>query len=304
MPTTSRRAMYLLFGLALVGTPSIRLASSSTQRVAPRMQSLAFIESAGLRVLVPPPGRGVWAAAILANGTIKVLGVQTSATGAVRVVSEGAEGRGSVPHRVRRRSALVSPSACTDSAFILYTTSWTKTDSWYFNGASTPSGISQAAAAGALKAAANNITTANNDCSLPDLVSAKNAYKGTTTLTPNISDAASCLSSDGKSVIGFGTLPSTYVGYTCWWTVGNSTVEADIKLDKAHYTWYVTKPAGCSNEWDVQAVATHEFGHAFGLGDLSEATHGNLTMSTVINACQNSEDTLGLGDVLGLQAKY
>jgi len=27
-------------------------------------------------------------------------------------------------------------------------------------------------------------------------------------------------------------------------------------------------------------------------------------MSQVIYACQNSEDTLGLGDILGLQSKY
>jgi len=230
--------------------------------------------------------------------------VQTSPKGIVRVLTQGAGSLGTVAHAIGRFSAFISPPACTDSAYILYPSSWTKTYNWYFNASSTPSGIGQTAAAGALKAAANNITTAHNDCGLPDLVSATNSYKGTTTLTPNISNTSSCLSADGKSVVGFGTLSSNYVGYTCWWSIGNATVEADAKLNKANYTWYVTKPAGCSNEWDVQAVATHEFGHVFGLGDLSEATHANLTMSAVIDSCQNSEDTLGLGDILGLQAKY
>src|SRR5207245_1600638 len=78
---------------------------------------------------------------------------------------------------------------------------------------------------------------------------------------PIISASAACLSGDGKSVVGVGTLSSGYVGYTCWWSVGGSTVEADVKLNKVNYAWYVTKPTNCSNQWDVEAVATHEFGH-------------------------------------------
>jgi hypothetical protein len=251
----------------------------------------------GFALSVQPPGRGVFVMAIRLDGSVRTAGVQTRADGTVLV-----GGRGSFAGPPS--SGTVSPSACTDSAFSLYPTSWVTTYNWYFNTGSTPSGISQSSATGALKAAANNITKANNDCGLPDLVSAKNAYKGSTTLNPNISNGSSCLNSDGESVVGFGTLSSIYVGFTCWWTIGNDTVEADVKLNKADYTWYVTKPAGCSNKWDIQAVATHEFGHAFGLLDLAEATHANLTMSTVINACQNAEDTLGLGDVLGLEAKY
>ena len=251
----------------------------------------------GFALSVQPPGRGVFVTAIRLDGSVTTGSVRTRADGTVLVGGQGSFAGPMSP-------VAGAPSACADSAFSLYPTSWVTTYGWYFNTGSTPSGISQSGATGALKAAADNITQANNDCGLPDLVSAKSAYKGSTTLNPNISSGSSCLNSDGKSVVGFGTLSSIYVGFACWWTIGNDTVEADVKLNKTNYTWYVTKPVGCSNKWDIQAVATHEFGHVFGLLDLAEATHGNLTMSTVINACQNSEDTLGLGDVLGLQAKY
>ena len=303
MPTTSRTARGLLvrpalFGLLLTAAP---LAPAHLAATGPHPGTL--LRHDGLTIVVPPRGRGVWAEAILADGSIRVLGVQTAADGTVRVLPGGGAAAQS-PSGVRPLSPSISPPACSDSAYSLYPSSWNKTYTWYFNATSTPSGISQTAATGALKSAANNITTANNDCGLPDLVSATNAYKATTTRTPNISNSASCLSGDGTNVVGFGTLSSIYVGYTCWWSIGNATVEADAKLNKANYTWYVTKPVGCSNKYDVQAVATHEFGHVFGLGDLDEATHANLTMSQVIYACQNSEDTLGLGDILGLQSKY
>jgi len=234
------------------------------------------------------------------GGTVRTIGVQTREDGTVDVFGQGTASPPLWPGGVTR--PFTSPGACADSAYIPYPTKWAMTYKWHFNASSAPSGIKNAA--GALKAAANNITHAHNDCGLPDLVSATNAYKGKTTSIPNISSTSACLSPDGKSVVGFGTLSATYVGYTCWWSVGSNTVEADVKLNKANYTWYVTKPSGCSNKWDIQAVATHEFGHVFGLGSVSELTHGNLTMSQTIYACQNSEDTLGLGDVLGLESKY
>ena len=54
-----------------------------------------------------------------------------------------------------------------------------------------------------------------------------------------------------------------------------------------------------------QGVQTHEYGHAFGMGHVSEADHGNLTMSTNINgAWSNFEASLGRGDVLGLRSLY
>jgi hypothetical protein len=50
---------------------------------------------------------------------------------------------------------------------------------------------------------------------------------------------------------------------------------------------------------------TPERGHTFGLGDVSESSHGNLTMSYESNGpYQISERALGRGDAVGLNRKY
>ena len=51
-------------------------------------------------------------------------------------------------------------------------------------------------------------------------------------------------------------------------------------------------------------LETHEWGHTFGLGHISEEAHGKLTMSPLIKTWQKSERTLGKGDVLGLDNRY
>jgi hypothetical protein len=50
---------------------------------------------------------------------------------------------------------------------------------------------------------------------------------------------------------------------------------------------------------------THERGHTFGLGHVSESSHARLTMSYRSNGpCQGSERSLGLGDWKGLCGNY
>jgi hypothetical protein len=261
-----------------------------------RLHPGALVRAGDLSLEVPTPGHGVWAAAISRSGGLRSFGISTRADGTVEIHRDGGASPG--------QGTRTSPSACSDSGYTLYSTKWTSTYKWWFRASTTPSGISQDSAADALKSAATNITTAHNDCGLADQVSATHAYQGTTTKVVNIDKGSTCLTGDGSSVVSFGTLNSSYLALTCWWTSGTQTTEADMKINKASYSWYVTKPSGCSNKYDIEDVATHEFGHAFGLGHVDEATHGNLTMSPVIGACQNAEETLGLGDVDGLEAKY
>jgi hypothetical protein len=104
--------------------------------------------------------------------------------------------------------------------------------------------------------------------------------------------------------VDFGSIPSTMLALTCWWASGGSTLEGDTRYNKGNFLWVVNIGSACRNKFSVEAVGTHEFGHVFGLGHVDEGTHGALTMSPTIYACQNSESTLGKGDVLGLQSKY
>jgi hypothetical protein len=257
----------------------------------------AVLRAQGVSVVIPPPGRGVWAAALDINGRWRVVGVSTAPDGSVSLVRKGAESAsaGSTGNRT---------DPCSDNAYTLYSNTWASTYAWYFNASTAPSEISESTATSGLRSAVQNITQANNNCGLTDNVSAKQHYKGTTTKSPNIGNNSSCQGSDGKNVVAFGDLASTDLAFTCWWTSGNTTVESDLRLNKTEYSWVVNIGGNCANKYSVEAVATHEFGHAFGLGHVSEALHGTLTMSPVILPCQSSERTLGLGDVRGLEAQY
>jgi hypothetical protein len=155
-----------------------------------------------------------------------------------------------------------------------------------------------------VKNAVINVTGAHNDCKQADRVGALHRYLGTTYRRPGIGGTSGCGRADGVNVVAFGNLAGGDLAMTCWWTLGGKVVEADVKLNKADYGWVVNVPKRCSRKWSIEAVATHEFGHVFGLGHVSEGTHPALTMSPSIRSCQRSEASLGLGDLRGLEKKY
>ena len=195
-------------------------------------------------------------------------------------------------------------SECTDGAYVRNGHRWSTQYNWYFQAASRPKGSLTYRVVDALRRAADNIVRGDNNCGLPDFISASYSYRGTTSRAPNISSSAWCKGRDGRNVVGFGTLPSAYLGMSCWWTYGGKVVESDFILNKAHYAWFINRPSGCRGKWSIEAAATHEFGHVFGLGHVSESSHPGLTMSPLIRSCQSSESNLGLGDVLGLRSLY
>ncbi len=179
---------------------------------------------------------------------------------------------------------------------------------WKFNAGSTPAANSVAAVEAALQRAATHITRSDNSCGLADEVGIGHKYLGRTTVATQIASDATCKAAgNGVNSIGFGNLPPGVLGLACvFYGADGLVTEADIRLNKAS-AWFAgsSTPSGCSGRFSVEAVATHEFGHVFGLGHVDEAEHGNLTMSPLINgACQTSEATLGKGDVLALRAKY
>jgi len=150
------------------------------------------------------------------------------------------------------------------------------------------------------------VLTSTNSCGLSDEVGATHHYLGRKATFANINTAGNCLSSDGTSAVSFGDLPTGVLATTCVWFSSGVAKESDVQFNKADYTW-TTNPgaASCSKQWSVKTVMTHERGHTFGLGHVGEGTHGNLTMSPTLNGpCQDSEVTLGQGDVLGLRAMY
>jgi len=200
----------------------------------------------------------------------------------------------------------VSPAGgdpCSDRARSVTGARWADTYEWSFRARTTPGNLTRRAAAAALKQAVANITRANNDCGRPDRVSATARYLGVSDRRPAPTANGTCAPQDEFNAVGFGRLPAGIAGLTCIWSIGDRIIEADIKLDKG--AQWATTLATCSFETMVEAVATHEFGHVFGLGHVSEESHGRLTMSERLDGyCQNGESTLGTGDMLGLEALY
>lgn len=286
------------------------------------------VEVHGVRVLAPQPNTGIWSEIIREDGTTETLHLRTRDDGVVFLVDdtlsdeaidedahaeeaagegtdEGSEG-GVASEEAGEASVGSAPGPCADRGRNPLPYKWTQPYRWKFFAPSTPSSMSKDNVERKLKRAANNITASRNSCGIADQVGATNVYQGRTQKGPGLRADGTCTSTDGLNSVGFGDLPQGVLGVACTWYDGNhAAIESDVRFNKVDHKWYAVKPSSCSGRYSLEAVATHELGHVFGLGHVGESGHGNLTMSPQINgACQNAESTLGRGDVIGLRNKY
>jgi hypothetical protein len=258
------------------------------------------LANGAIGVVVPPPGRGVWGEAILDDGRMATLGVETSPDGSASVTSWGA------PDQIGLLVLPTSPPECDDDAKSTLAFKWTTTYRWYFNARSTPAGLKRRGVETAVRNATRNIVRSMNSCNLADRVGATAAYRGRIRRGVQITTDGTCKSAgDGRSVTAFGGLPAGTLGIACiWYRSGGTATESDVRLNRAR-KWTVRIRDGCVDSWSIEAVTTHERGHTFGLDHVDELMHGNLTMSPQINGpCQKSEARLGRGDVLALRSLY
>ena len=79
----------------------------------------------------------------------------------------------------------------------------------------------------------------------------------------------------------------------------NEIHEADTRFD-LQYSWDDGQPA-CILAYNEQSVATHEAGHALGLGHVSDSSQ---TMYSQSNFCDTWPQTIGSGDILGMRSLY
>lgn len=202
------------------------------------------------------------------------------------------------------KGATQAPNACADDNYSIIGQRWTKTLEWWFKGPSTPSYLSQSGVLTVLKRSFSNMTDARNNCGLPDNVAATASYRGTTSYGPSVNARGNCKRSDGRNVVGFGSLPPGTLAVTCIrFGPGNHIKEADIRIN-SNMDWELS-PQNCFHEELIEPTMTHEIGHAFGLGHVGERRHGRLTMSTRSDGpCSNAESTLGWGDVEGMHHLY
>lgn len=267
-------------------------------------------------MIVPPIGpevNSVAAEAILADGSTELLEVSTYPDGYVVVDDWGSDAQGD-PSSGGGSTPSILDNQCSDNFYQLLGKQWTINTSlnWRWKAGSQPADVSESTALLDIKNAGFNIINARNECGRADSVNIWNVYDGTTTGGVNISTTSTCTTSDGKSRVSFGDLASSHIGYACVFSSGSLITSADFKLNKFDgHDWYAgAPPFDCvtKQRYNIQAVATHEWGHMYGLwhyDSYREIDHPWLTMSPSVNGpCQNSEITLGLGDMLGLEYMY
>ena len=259
----------------------------------------------GVGTVIPEPGESVFAEAMSPEGNQQLVVINPPGDKLLlQEVGLEAEEREAAPLATRRGS-----SACSDLHYKSWGMRLNHYLRWYFNGKSTPSRMSKVAVLGAMKRASVNVSGVQDTCGVSDHVPAVLRYVGATRESVNMNTRGVCKANDHKSVVGFGDLPSGYTGKACVWAWiqdGPDRINSsDVRLNKSDYSWTARVTGSCRGRHDVESTMTHERGHAFGLGDVSESSHASLTMSSMSNGpCQVSERTLGKGDAIGLNRKY
>jgi len=138
-------------------------------------------------------------------------------------------------------------------------------------------------------------TWENDDASHWDLT-----YMGTTTLeAPGTTPW-----SDDYNVVSWGPIDGAggilAVAWTWYYSTTGEIVETDIRFDNAE-SWSTTGEPG---KFDVQNIATHEFGHWILLKDLYSSEDKEETMYGYASPGEIKKRTLYVGDMAGIRIVY
>jgi len=112
---------------------------------------------------------------------------------------------------------------------------------------------------------------------------------------------ATIMLSDNGHVCTGSCLAATLTGY--YHSEGSNTYidDADIYTSERHPFYSSREPDGCSGEYDIDGVMTHEVGHVIGLG---HSTVSGATMYPSVSACNPANRTLEADDVAGKNDLY
>jgi hypothetical protein len=106
---------------------------------------------------------------------------------------------------------------------------------------------------------------------------------------------------DGINLVVFRNASSgSALATTYSWFSGSRLVDADIVFWDAGFQFF-TGSSGCVGGFYIEDVATHEFGHALGLGHSSVAT---ATMYPSISTCSQQNRLLDADDIAGVRSLY
>lgn len=110
---------------------------------------------------------------------------------------------------------------------------------------------------------------------------------------------------DGINMVRFGNLPGNIIAMNIIWSNGINLVEWDQIYDDKDFDWSLDcETEDCTTKMDLQNIATHELGHAVGLGDLYSDACNNQTMYGYSTEGDTKKRTLESGDIAGLNILY
>jgi len=263
-----------------------------------------LVVAGGSAVVVPPEGYGVAGDGVAAAG-----GAEAHSLTVVNddgVVTASLDDEGTAARSVAQTKWA---SACSDGSWTFAAGEfhkWATTLKWQYKAGSTPSRFTKAKALKQIQVAMTNMRSGRNDCGLSGHPRANSSYAGGTSRAPNVTirnGNNTCSAFNRFNVVGFGKLADGMLGWTCyWWSTsgGQPLIAADMKISPRDAV-VLGYSRSCSNKYDLQSIATHEWGHAWGLGHVRNP---NLTMHHFLTPCSYKLRTLGLGDFRGMKRLY
>jgi len=212
-----------------------------------------------------------------------------------------------VPHISMAPVARRTDAACSENGMAAEGSVWNTTLNWFYNMSTVSrAGLSGSATLSDIRAANFNMTMGINNCGLSETgFRAYGAYQGTTGRFANIDSAGHCTNNfpDGQNTVSWGPFSGVpWLAYTCVEQSGQTMTESDTYLG-SNVGMVDNYPANCNGLHDLQSIMTHEWGHAYGLGDLLNNRYQDEVMFQGKPPCTLRRH-LGLGDYNGMGLLY
>ncbi|MEQ1735507.1 MAG: matrixin family metalloprotease, partial [Rhodoglobus sp.] len=185
---------------------------------------------------------------------------------------------------------------CDNSTHLVSGHYWIAPYNYWYNSASQPSTASLTRIQAGIAAMPAGVTACGTTIA---------AYQGAGSYTLSVTGTPGCTAiNDSHSTVGWKALASTFLAWTCTKWAGAVLQDADIAFDASGTSWYYgVSTTGCSGTlYDLQGMATHEAGHAFGLEHVAQGT--GQVMRPNHPACATSDRKLGKGDAAGMAWLY
>jgi len=151
-----------------------------------------------------------------------------------------------------------------------------------------------------------NSTISDGDGGVTAVVSAIRAWgiiSSSSTSSPAVRGSAPAtimLNSNGGGLCTGNCLAATLTGYYVSQAGDDRIYDADVYTNTSQ-PLYSSRESGCSGEYDIDSIMTHEVGHVIGIG------HSNVSGATMypsISACNTAPRTLASDDIAAKNDLY